>query len=90
MVRAVINNTGGVTAKISPKTGGLPQQVSVTLPSGATLQNSALKLALLQDVVTTNISDGALLQYRESDQKFVARTELETETGTLIFNGGNF
>ena len=35
MVKAVINTTGGVTAKITPKTGGLPQQVSVTLPSGS-------------------------------------------------------
>lgn len=90
MVKAVINTSGGVTAKITPKTGGLPQQVSVTLPSGSNLQNSALKLALLNDVVTTNIQDGALLQYRASDQKFVARTELETETGSIIFNGGNF
>jgi hypothetical protein len=90
MVKAVINTSGGVTAKITPKTGGLPQQVSVTIPSGSNLQNNALKLALLQDVVTTNIQDGALLQYRSSDEKFVARTELETDTGTLIFNGGNF
>ncbi len=90
MVKAVINTTGGVTAKITPKTGGLPQQVSVQLPSGSTLQNGALKLALLQDVVTTGIEDGALLQYRASDEKFVARTELETTTGTIIFNAGNF
>jgi len=90
MVKAVINTTGGVTAKITPKTGGQPQQVSVQLPSGSTLQNSALKLALLQDVVTTGIEDGALLQYRASDEKFVARTELETTTGTIIFNAGNF
>jgi hypothetical protein len=90
MVKAVINSTGGVTAKITPKTGGLPQQVSIQLPSGSNLQNSALKLALLNDVVTTNIQDGALLQYRASDEKFVARTELETDTGTLTFNGGLF
>lgn len=90
MVKAVINSTGGVTAKITPKTGGLPQQVSVTLPSGSALQNSSLKLALLQDVVTTGIADGALLQYRSSDEKFVARTELATDTGTLRFNGGTF
>lgn len=90
MVKAVINTSGGVTARITPKTGGLPQQVSVTLPSGSNLQNSALKLALLNDVVTTNIQDGALLQYRASDQKFVARSELETTTGNIIFNGGNF
>ena len=90
MVKAVINTTGGVTAKITPKTGGLPQQVSVTLPSGSSLQNSALSLQLLNDVVTTGIQDGALLQYRASDEKFVARTELETTTGTLTFNGGTF
>jgi hypothetical protein len=82
--------TNRITAKITPKTGGLPQRVSVTIPSGSNLQNNALKLALLQDVVTTNIQDGALLQYRSSDEKFVAKTELETDTGTLIFNGGNF
>ena len=90
MVKAVINTSGGVTAKITPNTGGLPQQVSVTLPSGSNLQNSSLSLKLLGDVVTTGIQDGALLQYRASDEKFVARTELETETGTLVFNGGNF
>jgi hypothetical protein len=90
MVKAVINSTGGVTAKITPKTGGLPQQVSVKLPSGSTLQNSALQLKLLGDVVTSGIEDGALLQYRSSDEKFVARTELATETGTLRFNGGTF
>jgi hypothetical protein len=90
MVKAVINSTGGVTAKITPKTAGLPQQVSVQLPSGSTLQNSALSLKLLNDVVTTGIQDGALLQYRSSDEKFVARTELTTDTGTLKFNGGTF
>ena len=90
MVKAVINTTGGVTAKITPKTGGLPQQVSVQLPSGSALQNSSLSLKLLGDVVTTGIQDGALLQYRSSDEKFVARTELATETGTLRFNGGTF
>jgi hypothetical protein len=79
-----------VKAVISAKTGGLPQKVSVTLPSGSSIQNSALSLKLLNDVVTTGIEDGALLQYRASDEKFVARTELETTTGTIIFNAGNF
>ncbi len=90
MVKAVINTTGGVTAKITPKTGGLPQQVSVQLPSASALQNSSFKLKSLGDVITTGIQDGALLQYRASDEKFVARSELETTTGNIIFNGGNF
>ena len=41
-------------------------------------------------LMTTGIADGALLQFRASDQKFVARNQLDTSTGTLVFNGGNF
>jgi len=89
MVKAIVNQSGGVTAKITPNSGGRPQQVAVTLPGG-NLQNSALSLKLLNDVVTTGIEEGALLQYRASDQKFVARTELDTDAGTLTFNGGSF
>jgi hypothetical protein len=35
MVKAVINRTGGVTAKINSTTSSGPQQVSVTTPSSA-------------------------------------------------------
>ena len=38
----------------------------------------------------SSVADGALLQFRASDQKFVARNQLDTTTGTLVFNGGNF
>jgi len=61
-----------------------PKKISVTIPA------TTSRLKLLSDVDTTNIQDGALLQYRESDAKFVARTNIDTETGTLVFNGGNF
>ena len=42
------------------------------------------------DIDVSSLSDGALLQFRASDQKFVARNQLDTSTGTLVFNGGNF
>ena len=58
-------------------------------PQGAS-GSSENKLLEAQDVVTTGIADGALLQFRASDQKFVARNQLDTSTGTLVFNGGNF
>jgi hypothetical protein len=67
-----------------------PQQVSVTLPSSAASQNSSLSLKLLGDVDTTTLSDGALLQYRASDQKFVTRNEIATTTGTLVLNAGEY
>jgi hypothetical protein len=79
-----------ITAKINAPTSSGPQQVSVTLPSGQALQNSSLSLKLLGDVDVTSLNDGALLQYRASDGKFVSRNEIITTTGSLTFNGGSF
>ena len=79
-----------ITAKINSPTSQGPQQVSVTIPSGSAVANSSLQLKLLGDVDTTELDDGALLQYRASDGKFVTRTEIVTTTGTLLFNCGNF
>ena len=76
-----------ITAKINASTGSGPKKVSVTLPSGTSLQNSSLSLKLLGDVDVTSLNDGALLQYRASDGKFVSRNEIVTTTGTLTFNG---
>ena len=90
MVKAVINTTGGVRANINSTTSAGPQQVSVALPSAQAAQNSSLQLKLLGDVDTTSLEDGAILQYRSSDAKFVARTEIVTTTGTLTLNAGTF
>jgi len=45
---------------------------------------------LLGDVDTTSLDDGAILQYRSSDGKFVSKTEIVTTTGTLTLNAGAF
>ena len=79
-----------ITAKINTPTSSGPQKVSVTLPSGQAAENSSLSLKLLGDVDVTSLNDGALLQYRSSDGKFVSRNEIVTTTGTLTFNGGSF
>ena len=81
-----------ITARISSPTSAGPQKVSVTIPSGASLQNSSLQLKLLGDVDTTTegLNDGSLLQYRSSDQKFVTRTNIITTTGNLTLNGGEY
>ena len=86
MVRAVINGSGGVRANINSSTSTGPQQVSVQLPSAAAAQS----FKNLNDVDTTTLSDGALIQYDASTQKFTTRNELETTTGTITFNGGAF
>ena len=79
-----------ITAKINVNTSAGPEKVSVTLPSAQAGSNSTLQLKLLGDVDTTTLDDGALLQYRSSDGKFVTRTEIITSTGTLLFNCGSF
>ena len=86
MVRAVINNNGGVRANINSNNGSGPQQVSVQLPSAAAAQS----FRNLSDVDTTTLSDGALIQYDASTQKFTTKTEISTESGTITFNGGAF
>ena len=58
-------------------------------PQGAA-GSSVNNISQAQDVDVSSLQDGALLQFRASDQKFVARNQLDTSTGSLIFNGGNF
>jgi len=80
-----------ITAKINSNNSNRPQRVSVTVPAQQTaLNNSDFLLRSLGDVDANNAQDGALLQYRASDRKFVVRTELETDTGTLKLNAGAF
>jgi len=85
MVKAVINTTGGVKANINSSTSSGPQQVSVQVPS-----TNVNRLRSLSDVDSTSLTDGALLQYDASSDKFKTRNELDTTSGTLVFNGGNF
>jgi len=58
-------------------------------PQGAS-GSSENRILIAADVDASGVADGALLQFRASDQKFVARNQLDTSTGTLVFNGGNF
>ena len=85
MVRAVVTTSGGVIANINKNNSGA-QQVSVQVPS-VSISNS---LRSLTDVNAATLNDGALLQYDSASDKFVTKTTIETTTGTLRFNGGNF
>ena len=75
-----------VKAKINSNTSSGPQQVTVQVPSATIAQS----LRSLNDVNVTSLSDGALLQYDAATDKFTARNELNTTTGTITFNGGAF
>jgi len=59
-------------------------------PAGAA-GSSANNVSSAADVDTSSLSNGALLQYNSSAQKWVARNSLDTSAGvTLVFSGGNF
>ena len=89
-MKAVINSTGGVKANINSSTSSGPQQVSVQVPSTNLSVSNVNRLRSLTDVDTTTLTDGALIQYDASSDKFKTRNELDTTTGTLVFNRGNF
>jgi len=90
MVKAVINSTGGVTAKINSVTSSGPEKVIVTNPTAQVNVDGVRQLRNLTDVNASSLTDGALIQYDASTDKFTTRNELNTETGPITFNGGNF
>ena len=90
MVKAVINSTGGVTAKINSTTSSGPQKVSVTTPTANVNVDGVRQFRNLTDVNASSLTDGALIQYDASTDKFTTRNELNTTTGPITFNGGAF
>ena len=89
-VTATVGQSNSTTANIGVNTASGPQTVSVSLPSAQAAQNSSLQLKLLGDVDTSTLNDGAILQYRSSDAKFVTTNEIVTTTGALTINAGAF
>ena len=101
-VSGTINDNAGLNARIgtvSQVSGSVSQgnelvvtRVAVPGPQGpqGAAGSSENRILVAADVDATGVADGALLQFRASDQKFVARNQLDTSTGTLVFNGGSF
>ena len=90
LIKGRINQTGGVRANIDATTSAGLQQVSVQVPSTNVSITNVNRLRGLSDVDSSSLNDGALLQYDASTDKFKTRNEVDTTSGTLVFNGGNF
>ena len=87
MATAKINSSNSsLRAQINSNNSSGPKQVSVTVPSAG--DNSTFKQ--LNDVNATSLEDGALIQYDAATDKFITKTNIDTETGTLRLSGGNF
>ena len=87
-----IGSVSQIKGSISSGNELVVTRITVPGPQGpqGTAGSSQNNISQAQDVDVTGLSDGALLQYRASDQKFVARNTLDTTSGTLVFSGGSF
>ena len=88
-ITATYSTGTNTTATINNNTTG-PKNVSVTSPSVAQLQSNVNKFVGLSDVNASTLDDGAMIQYDDNSKKFVTRTDIKTESGNLILNGGTF
>ena len=102
-INATLSNNAGLNSSIgsvSQVKGSISQgnevvvtRITVPGPAGpaGAAGSSVNNISQSQDVEVTGIANGALLQYRSSDGKWVARNQLDTSAGvTLVFNGGSF
>ena len=88
-ITATYSTGTNTTATINSNSTG-PQNVSVTSPSVAQIQSNVNKFVGLSDVNASTLNDGAMIQYDDNTKKFVTRTDIKTESGNLILNGGTF
>ena len=88
-ITATYSTGTNTTATINSNSTG-PQNVSVTSPSVAQIQSTVNKFVGLTDVNASTLEDGAMIQYDDTTKKFITRTEIKTESGNLILNGGTF
>ena len=56
----------------------------------ATVKVGASMLQNLSDVDASVLSDGSMIIYDKPNKKFKTTTSIETDTGTIVFNGGVF
>jgi len=88
-ITATYSTGTNTTATIDNTTTG-PKNVSVTSPSVAQIQSNVNKFVGLSDVNASTLDDGAMIQYDDTSKKFITRTEIKTESGNLVLNGGTF
>jgi len=87
--------SGGTTTTSIVRSDGKSQVISVSIPgpkgdSGTVVAGENLNLSDLADLNTSSLTDGSMLMYSESSGKWVAKNDLDTETGTITINAGNF
>ncbi|MBT4478917.1 MAG: hypothetical protein HOC66_05870 [Flavobacteriales bacterium] len=90
-ITATVGNSANTSVLVSASEKS--KVVSATVPGpkgdhGTIIAATSLNLSNLADIDTTALSDGSMLMYSTSTEKWVAQNELET--GTIILSGGFF
>ena len=84
-----------ITAKLSD--GGNTRVVKTTVAGPQGIQGiqgtsgaAATYLNNMNDVDSDAVADGSVLVYKSSTSKWVAKNDLEADSGTITVSGGNF
>ena len=80
-----------IVAKVFPdnKTSSTVQDGTTIVATKVVVPGQQL-LKNLTDVDASVLSDGSMIIYDKPNKKFKTTTSIETDTGTIVFNGGVF
>ena len=85
-----LNQNSNTAGGFKKKVGHLVSAVTLTNEDSGKVFTCDSAGGAYEITLPTSLEDGAILQYRSSDAKFVTRNELVTTTGTLTINAGSF
>lgn len=94
-ITARTSGSGGTTVSISDGANTRVVKTTVAGPQGiqgiqGTSGAAATFLNNMNDVDSDNVADGSVLVYKSSTSKWVAKNDLEADSGTITVSGGNF
>jgi len=87
-ISAKLTSTSGTSAVVAD--GQNIRVLARTVGGAVSSGGSATTLRSLTDVNATVLEDGALLIYDAPSDSFKTTTTIDTDTGTIIMNGGVF
>jgi len=92
-LNASVGSVSQVSGSVSSGNELVVTRVSVPGPQGpqGATGSSLNHISQSADVDASSLSNGSFLQYRASDQKWVARNSFDTSAGvTFVLSGGSF
>jgi hypothetical protein len=89
-INATVNNNATINATVNTNDNNPVVKILIPGPAGPAGPAGSSGIGTSDDVDISQLDDGSMLMYSGSSEKWVAKNDLEPETGTLILSGGNF